>query len=112
MADPALAAALGQVDDFLNNGMKVRRSTQPEAFVEVVAAELIAPDQIALTFCRLDADVVVMAERIGDLEAVVDDRVTTRIWRGVMVRADGQWLFAGADVVSEAEGEVPCADLQ
>jgi hypothetical protein len=66
---------------------------------------------VEVTYCRLDSDVIVMLERVGHLEVVVDDDVFTRIWKGSVERVDDAWRLSGAAIVAEADGEVPCEQL-
>jgi hypothetical protein len=110
--EPSLSSVLTQLDQFVSDGLILRISTDPVAFVDIVGQSTqVAPDRVAVTYCRLDSNVITMAEPLGDLEVVVDDSVTTRIWRGVMLLADGSWRFSGAEVVAESDGAVACEQL-
>jgi hypothetical protein len=108
----AVPSITTQLDDFVADGMLLRISTDPVAFVMVVGeSTIIGPERIDVTFCRLDSNIIVMAESIGGVEVVVDDIVTTRIWRGAMIFEDGLWRLAGAEITAEVDGEVGCDEL-
>jgi hypothetical protein len=88
-------------------------SSDPVAFVRVVGESVvIGPERIDVTFCRLDSNVIVLAESIGGVEAIIDDQVVTRIWEGAILLEKGEWRLAGADITAEADGEARCDELQ
>jgi hypothetical protein len=110
--EPSLSGVVAQLDMFVRDGLALRISEDPQSFVEVVGTRvLVSPEQVDLTFCRLDVNVVVLDELVGGIEAVVDDVVTTRIWRGTVLLEEELWRFSGAVVEAEADGEVECEEL-
>ena len=110
--EPSLSGVVAQLDRFVRDGLALRISEDPRSFVDVVGPSvLVSPEQVDLTFCRLDANVVVLDELVGGVEAVVDDVVTTRIWRGTVLLEEKLWRFSGAVVEAEADGAVECEEL-
>jgi hypothetical protein len=111
--EPARSPILAALDELAADGMKLRLSEEPVSSVEVVDdSSLYSPGRVELAYCRLDSDVVVMAEPAGGVEVIIDDNVFTRLWRGVVLYVDDEWRFSGADIVAEADGEVSCDDLR
>jgi hypothetical protein len=111
-ADPSRTSVLAVLDELLAEGMVLQLNNDPASNVQVVGeSTLLDRDHVEVTYCRLDSDVIVMLERVGDLEVVVDDDVFTRIWKGSVERVDDAWRLSGAAIVAEADGEVPCEQL-
>lgn len=102
--DPQLAAVRAETQKNLDDGVAFRQRKDPANFrrVDVVS---VAGDKAVVQECFVDDGLVV---RRSD-GAVVNDNVATHSVKGDLVRVDGTWRLAKAQLVQRWEGVAGCA---